>query len=125
MLAAGDLDEARRAADELARIAAAGKRDDARRDRRLTPGRGRVGRRDPGAALVALRQAGRLWQELDAPYEVARVRALVGLACRALGDEESAALELAAAREVFERLAAAPDLARIDLLDRTAPTRTA
>ena len=52
---------------------------------------------------------------------MARVARLVGLACRALGDEESAALELAAAREVFERLAAAPDLARIDLLDRTAP----
>ena len=122
MLAAGDLDEARRAADELAGIAAAGKRTmldaisaHARGEVELADG-------DPGAALVALRQAGRLWQELDAPYEVARVRALVGLACRALGDEESAALELAAAREVFERLAAAPDLARIDLLgDRTAP----
>ena len=76
---------------------------------------------DPRAALTALRQAARLWQELDAPYEVARVRALVGLACRALGDEESAALELAAAREVFERLAAAPDLARIDLLASRSP----
>ena len=122
MLAAGDLDEARRAADELAGIAAAGKRTmldaisaHARGEVELADG-------DPGAALVALRQAGRLWQELDAPYEVARVRVLVGLACRALDDEESAALELAAAREVFERLAAAPDLARIDLLaDRTAP----
>ena len=122
MLAAGDLDEARRGADELAGIAAAGKRTmldaisaHARGEVELADG-------DPGVALVALRQSGRLWQELDAPYEVARVRVLVGLACRALGDEESAALELAAAREVFERLAAAPDLARIELLaDRTAP----
>jgi ATP/maltotriose-dependent transcriptional regulator MalT len=122
MLAAGDLDEARRGVDELAGIAAAGKRTmldaisaHARGEVELADG-------DPGAALVALRQAGRLWQELDAPYEVARVRVLVGLACRALDDEESAALELAAAREVFERLAAAPDLARIEpLADRTAP----
>ena len=36
----------------------------------------------------------------------------VGLACRALGDEDTAALELEAAREVFARLGAAPDLAR-------------
>ena len=28
------------------------------------------------------------WEELDAPYEGARVRLLVGLACRALGDED-------------------------------------
>jgi ATP/maltotriose-dependent transcriptional regulator MalT len=44
------------------------------------------------------------------------VRELVGLACRALGDEDSAALELDAARGVFEQLGAAPDLARVDSL---------
>ena len=76
---------------------------------------------DPRAALTSLRQAARLWQELDAPYEVARVRVLVGLACRALGDEESAKLELGAAREVFQRLAAAPDLDRIDRLEGRSP----
>ena len=123
MLAAGDLDEARRAADELAGIAAAGKRAMLEAICGPHPGRGR-------ARAKAIRRprsppfggGARLWQELDAPYEVARVRVLVGLACRALGDEESAALELAAAREVFERLAAAPDLARIDLLgDRPPP----
>ena len=41
---------------------------------------------------------------------------LVGLACRALGDEEAATLELEAARAAFERLGAAPDLARVDAL---------
>jgi DNA-binding CsgD family transcriptional regulator len=116
MLAAGDLEEASRAADELAGIAAAGKRTMLEAIAAHARGEVELANGDPGAALGALRQAGRLWQELDAPYEVARVRVLVGLACRALGDEESAALELAAAREVFERLAAAPDLARIDLL---------
>ena len=54
---------------------------------------------DARAALVALRRARRAWQELEAPYEAARVRVLVGLACRALGDEDAAALELDAARE--------------------------
>ena len=40
---------------------------------------------DARAALVALRRAARIWQQLEAPYEAARSRALVGLACRALG----------------------------------------
>ena len=35
---------------------------------------------------------------------------LVGLACRALGDDDAAAIELEAARRVFEQLGAAPDL---------------
>ena len=39
---------------------------------------------------------------------------LTGLCLRALGDAESADLEFAAARECFERLGAAPDLARLD-----------
>ncbi|WP_278195554.1 helix-turn-helix transcriptional regulator [Streptomyces cylindrosporus] len=64
-------------------------------------------------ALPPLREAGRLWRELDVPYEAARVGVLVGLACRALGDEGSAALELDAAREVFERLGAGPDASRV------------
>jgi DNA-binding NarL/FixJ family response regulator len=71
---------------------------------------------DPSAALVALRQACRAWQELEAPYELARLRVLVGLACRALGDEDAAALELEAAGSVFQQLGAAPDLAQLDSL---------
>jgi DNA-binding NarL/FixJ family response regulator len=39
---------------------------------------------------------------------------MIGEAYRALGDEESAAMEVDAARWVFERLRAAPDLARLD-----------
>jgi DNA-binding NarL/FixJ family response regulator len=38
-------------------------------------------------------------------------------ACSALGDEEASALELDAARELFERLGAAPDLARLSPAD--------
>jgi DNA-binding NarL/FixJ family response regulator len=71
---------------------------------------------DAGAALATLRHARQLWQELAAPYEEARVRVLAGLACRELGDEDAAALELEAARGVFARLGAAPDLARVDSL---------
>ena len=68
---------------------------------------------DAGDALVALQAAVRVWQELEAPYEAARTRMLAGLACRALGDEESAALELDAARRALTALGARPDLARL------------
>lgn len=71
---------------------------------------------DPGAALASLRRAWASWQEIEAPYEAARVRVLMGRACRALGDEEGCRLELEAARAVFERLGAQPDLARLDSL---------
>jgi DNA-binding CsgD family transcriptional regulator len=117
MLAANDLVEAHRAADELAGLAAAGGRPLLQAISARVRGEVELAGGDPGAALTALRQAARLWQELGAPYEVARVRLLVGLACRALGDEESAKLELAAAREAFERLAAVPDVERMDRLE--------
>ena len=69
---------------------------------------------DPGAALPALRRAARTWLELKAPYELARARELAGVACRALGDEEGAALELDAALVTYEKLRAAADLLRLD-----------
>ena len=118
MLAVDDLEEARRAADELGQLAAAGKRAMLEAIAARTLGEVLLAEGDAKAALTSLRKSSRLWQELDAPYEVARVRVLVGLACRALGDEQSATMELAAAREVFEHLAAAPDLARLDALTR-------
>ena len=71
---------------------------------------------DARAALGSLRGALEAWRRVEAPYEVARVRVAVGLACRALGDDEGAGLELDAARTAFERLGAAPELARIDAL---------
>src|SRR4029079_2266272 len=65
------------------------------------------------SALARLRQAQRIWLELDAPYEVARTRELIAPACSALGDHDAHALEREAARELFERLGAVPDLVRI------------
>jgi DNA-binding NarL/FixJ family response regulator len=42
------------------------------------------------------------------------VRALIGAACRAVGDQETAAMEFDAARWVFEQLGAVSDLAQLD-----------
>jgi DNA-binding NarL/FixJ family response regulator len=69
----------------------------------------------PGAA-GALRRSRALWQGLDAPYEVARTQVLAALACRALGDRDTAEVELQAARDCFRSLGAAPDAAKVDAL---------
>jgi DNA-binding NarL/FixJ family response regulator len=67
-------------------------------------------------ALRSLREAAEEWRRTEAPHAVARARMLAGLACRALGDEDGAKLELDAARLIFEELGAAPDLVRLDLV---------
>src|SRR5690606_34653592 len=66
------------------------------------------------AALASLRRALGLWQELGAPYPAARARVSIARACRELGDEDGAALELESARAAFERLEARPDLAHVE-----------
>ena len=66
--------------------------------------------------LACCRRAWHAWEELEASYEAARARVLVALACRALADEDTAALELAAARGVLAQLGAAPELVGIDSL---------
>jgi len=76
---------------------------------------------DLRAALTALRDAWAAWQELGAPYEAGRVRVLVGLVCQALHDEDTAAMELDAARQVFAHLGAVPDLTRVDAYTRKRP----
>lgn len=72
------------------------------------------------AALVSARRAAGAWQQLGVPYEVARARVAVGLACRELGDHDAAALDLEAAGEAFARLGAARDLVLVDSLTTNA-----
>jgi DNA-binding NarL/FixJ family response regulator len=77
---------------------------------------------DPSAALAELKASLREWQRLGAPYEAARCRVLIGRALRALGDEQSAADELTAARDALRVLGAAPAEQEADrLLAPSAP----
>jgi ATP/maltotriose-dependent transcriptional regulator MalT len=117
-LAVGDLAEARRAADELSAIAGDYDILMLRAIAAHTQGMVALAEEEPQSALVSLRAARATWQELDAPYETARTRVLIGLACRMLGDEDTAALELDNATTAFEQLGALPDLARVDTLAR-------
>jgi len=115
-LAARDVAAARAASDELATIA---KTFDAPMLRAIAAhanGAVLLDEGDARGALADLRPAASGWQELGAPYEAARVRVLVALACRALGDRDTADLEIEAARAAFEQLGAAPALAGIDSL---------
>jgi DNA-binding NarL/FixJ family response regulator len=70
----------------------------------------------PRDALETLRAAWVAWQALEVPYEAARVRVAMGLSWRQLGDADAAELEFDAARRVFLRLGAAPDVARANEL---------
>jgi DNA-binding CsgD family transcriptional regulator len=125
MLAAGEVEEARGACSELTEIAAASERPMLGAIAAHVRGAVELAEGNAQAALVSLRNAWRVWQELEAPYEAARSRVLVGLACRALGDEDSAALELEAAHGAFEELGARPDLDRVDShTGRTVPDET-
>jgi DNA-binding CsgD family transcriptional regulator len=118
MLAAGDVEDARNACRELEDIARSF--DTGVPDAIAAQARGAVdlAEGDAQAALGSLRRAFEVWQRIQAPYAAARVRVLIGVACRALGDEDGADLEFDAARSIFERLGAAPDLARIDSLTK-------
>jgi DNA-binding CsgD family transcriptional regulator len=113
MLAAGEVDEAERATIELEAIAAGYEEGTLPASAARARGAVALARGEAQSALTALREAERTWRELEAPYESARVRALVGQACRELGDEDTAALELEAARGIFVELGARPDLARL------------
>lgn len=113
MLAAGDVDGARAATDELAALAAASDAPLLRAQALTADGAVRLAGDDARGALPALREAWETWRDLDVPYEGARVRVLVARACEALGDEEMAAMELDAARRVLAELGAGRDLVRL------------
>jgi DNA-binding CsgD family transcriptional regulator/tetratricopeptide (TPR) repeat protein len=117
-LATGDVTAARAAVDELSEIAFELNAPLLHALATRAKGAVLLAEGDPGAALGELRRAWTTWQELDVPYEAARTRVLIGLACRQLGDEDSARMDFDAARWVFMTLEATPDLANVEALCR-------
>ncbi|MDN3669391.1 LuxR C-terminal-related transcriptional regulator [Echinicola jeungdonensis] len=71
---------------------------------------------DPEAAINSLRQSLKLWYELNAPYEAASARFLLGRAYKEQGDLDSAIMELKSAQWIFQELEAQPDLEKVDAL---------
>jgi len=113
-LAAGDVDTARAATDRLTLVAQALDAPLLRAMATGSDGSVRLAEGDVDGGLAALRRAWAAWRDLDAPYEAARVRVRLGRACREVGDLDGATLEFDAAREVFVRLGADPDLAWLE-----------
>lgn len=113
MLAANDHDAARAASSELEQIAVkmgsaylGGTAAQASGATHLAAG-------EPVLALAELRTAAAIWQRLEATHHAAQVRLLIGLACRYLGDDDAAGMEIEAARQAFQHLGAIPDLDRL------------
>ena len=125
MLAAGDLAAARAGADEMLEVSAPMEAPALRAMARHARGAVLVADDDPQGALVELRAALAIWQELESPYEGARTRLLIGQACAALGDLDTAHMEYDSARLIFEKLGALPDLVRAEELEGIRPPTAA
>jgi DNA-binding CsgD family transcriptional regulator len=113
-VAAEDAESARRGGDELAQIAARIPFPLLRAMALRAEGLVLLGDGDARGALTRLRQSWSLWGELQVPYDAARTRCMIARACRKLGDEENAVVELTAAQAAFEQLGAAGDLAAVN-----------
>jgi class 3 adenylate cyclase len=111
-LAAGDVDSARSAIVELEGIAKTYRTPALEATAVCARGALELGEGDASAACRSLQEGLRLWQEVYAPYEAARVRMMLATGRRAEGDDETAVLELRAAHAAFERLGAVPDARR-------------
>lgn len=105
-IAAGDLDRAAAAANELGRIA------DSFQSRALEAGAAAVSGRvslakgDAAGARLQFQAALEIWTGIGAPYETARARMGLAFAHRAAGNEQLALQELRSARSAFERMGA-------------------
>jgi ATP/maltotriose-dependent transcriptional regulator MalT len=121
LLAAGHLDMARGAAEELSGIAARLAAPSLDAEAAYVTGMVLLAGGDARAALRTLRRAASTWSELQAPLQCARVRVGIGLACRDLGDLDTAGNEFDAARRAFTDLGAELELTRLDALMERAP----
>jgi len=124
LLAVNDTESARGAARELEEIAESLDAPFLRAAAAHCAGAVELADGNAERALAALHNALDIWRDLEAPYEEAKTRVLIALASRAVGDEETAALELDAARGMFERLGASNDIARLEQWARRDSSRT-
>lgn len=105
-VAEDDLATARRAALELADIAATFKSAALAASAALAHGRVALAAHDAVTAVAACEQAVAAWSEVGAPYETAVARLQLAAAHGAAGNADRAALERRAARATFERIGA-------------------
>jgi DNA-binding NarL/FixJ family response regulator len=111
LVAAGELDEAALACDELDELAASAGTEMLAAMASTARAALLLARAEAADAVPLLRRAAAAWRSLEMPYEEARARALMAAACEALADADAAELERGAAMAAFERLGARAALA--------------
>ena len=112
-LAAGDVDVAAAATEELESAALTYGTSGVKASAATARGSLHLHEDALGDATRTLREACRLWNVAEAPYECARTRVLLAECFHRIGSEESRHLELRAALSTFERLGALPDAAHV------------
>ncbi len=103
-VAAGNVDRAGSAADELELVAARFQSKALVAGATLAQGRVCLAKGDAVGAERLCSEAARLWNEVGAPYEAARARLDLAEALRAGGSADRAALEHQAARALLDRI---------------------
>jgi tetratricopeptide (TPR) repeat protein len=111
-IAAGDLDRAQSAADELTRVATVFESKALAAGAALAHGQVRLAAGDTAGARRDFEAAAHQWGEIGAPYETACGRMGLAHARRAEGNEAQAILEFRAAHAAFDRIGAASQAAR-------------
>lgn len=124
-VAAGDLSIAKEAATELSAITEGHGSPALHASKHDAWGRVFLAEGAAEAAINELRTAMRHWQEVGAPYEVARDRAVLASALRRIDHDDEADLELQAAKAEFERLGAIRDIAAVSEAIRAVAERDA
>ena len=118
LLVANEKAAARTAADELRGIAEAFDAPFLRASAAHWCGAVSLAEGNADEALTALTRALEIWRELEAPYDEGRTRVSIAMASRAVGDDDTAELELDAARSLFHRLGAVGEIKRVEELSR-------
>ena len=128
--ASDDAAGARAYADELAAITTTFSSEALEASALRADGVARLLEGDPSSAAEVLRRACQSWTALEMPYEAARARVALARALREEHDRDGAALELRAARSIFEELGAELDgrlaaelLAEMGMPERPSPGR--
>ena len=109
-LAAGDVAAGRTAVDSLGEIVAEYPSPALESGRHVALARVLLAEGDPPRAIGEVRAGIKGWRDVGAPYEVARARAVLSRALRAVDDADGADLELEAALASFVELGAQIDI---------------
>lgn len=111
-LVRGDAKTADSAADELEEIAERFGSTALRAAALSARAAAQLARGDAQSAVKTARESWRTWQEIEAPYEAAKARLLLGQGFLDSGDPEAGRMEIRAARSAFEKLGAVLDSRR-------------